>query len=38
LVTGGGEAKQAVGPVVNGQNFFFLECTHVGSKWLDTNR
>jgi hypothetical protein len=29
LVTGGGEAEQAVGPVVNAQNAFFKKCTHV---------
>ena len=30
LVAGGGETKQAVGPMVDGQNFFFLESAHGG--------
>ena len=30
LVAGGRETKQAVGPMVNGQNFFFLESAHGG--------
>ena len=30
LVAGGCETKQAVGPMVDGQNFFFLESAHGG--------
>jgi hypothetical protein len=28
LVAGGGEAEQAVGPVVNAQDTFFEKCAH----------
>jgi hypothetical protein len=35
LVTGGGEAEQAVGPVVDGQNFFFEKCTHGLNKSME---
>jgi hypothetical protein len=34
-VARGGEAEQALGPVVNRQHFFFVECTHVKLKILN---
>ena len=38
LVAGGGETKQTVGPMVNGQNFFFLESAHWGDGKVRTKR
>ena len=35
FVAGGGEAKKAVGPVVDAQDLFFKKCAHVGCVlWL----
>jgi hypothetical protein len=30
-VAGGGEAEQAVGPMVDGQHSFVVECAHSGT-------